>query len=311
MAEDRGGTTMTASSSSRTSSTCEWVRQRLPLLAGDEEASTGERRDLDAADRDRIEHHLDGCPACRKRRQDLGDVLSILAAAASEPPAGPEALSVSSAVARRLEGEQPGRPSRWSRIARVFGLRVEPAPDRASGLGRLRGELPLQLAWVADSLGEVFSGRSGSWRFGLPGERAVPFRRLSLEARFGLGLAAIALAMAAYTLIERRHFQAEARIALNARPVPRVDLAARNPAGEPAVEASSDEAAPPPVGMLAQADPPSAADPALANSPAAARPAAAVASPAAVAATPAPRYDFDLEQGTPMPLESRGGRLAY
>jgi anti-sigma factor RsiW len=78
---------------------CRWVRDRLPLLVGDE---------LLVVDRRRVERHLIGCPECRQRRTALGLALETLHVAAAESPTQTEAPSLWPAVARQIrESRRP------------------------------------------------------------------------------------------------------------------------------------------------------------------------------------------------------------
>ena len=80
---------------------CRWVRDRLPLVAGDE---------LPGLERRRVERHLIGCPNCRRRRTALTGVLNVLHAAAAPAAigAGPDAPSLWPALARQIrESRRP------------------------------------------------------------------------------------------------------------------------------------------------------------------------------------------------------------
>lgn len=54
-------------------SSCRWTRSRLPLLAGDDLATTERRK---------VERHLIGCPTCRARSVSLAESLTALRSAA-------------------------------------------------------------------------------------------------------------------------------------------------------------------------------------------------------------------------------------
>jgi hypothetical protein len=84
---------------------CRWVRDRLPLLAGD---------DLVGPDRRRVESHLIGCPECRRHRVALGLALRALETASASPLARPDAPSLWPDLARQI------RESRRSRRGPTF-----------------------------------------------------------------------------------------------------------------------------------------------------------------------------------------------
>ena len=80
---------------------CRWVRDRLPLLAGD---------DLVGPDRRRVESHLVGCPECRRHRVALGHALRALETASASSPARPDAPSLWPDLARQIrESRRPHR----------------------------------------------------------------------------------------------------------------------------------------------------------------------------------------------------------
>jgi Putative zinc-finger len=107
---------------------CKWVRDRLPLLTGDE---------LVGAERRRVERHLIGCPRCRAHRVALGHALEVLHAAAAESPTGAGVPSLWPALARQIrESHRPApapafpgaallgafRPRFWLAIGLTLGL---------------------------------------------------------------------------------------------------------------------------------------------------------------------------------------------
>ena len=81
---------------------CKWVRDRLPLLAGDE---------LVGAERRRVERHLIGCPRCRAHRVALGHALEVLHAAAAESPTGAGVPSLWPALARQIRESRRPAPA--------------------------------------------------------------------------------------------------------------------------------------------------------------------------------------------------------
>jgi hypothetical protein len=84
---------------------CKWVRDRLPLLAGDE---------LFGAERRRVERHLIGCPQCRAHRAALANALGVLHAASGESPARADAPSLWPGLARQIrESRRPASAPAW------------------------------------------------------------------------------------------------------------------------------------------------------------------------------------------------------
>jgi anti-sigma factor RsiW len=79
---------------------CKWVRDRLPLLVGDE---------LRGLDRRGVERHLIGCPQCREHQAALGQALGALRSVAAISPAAPDAPSLWPALARQIRESR--RPS--------------------------------------------------------------------------------------------------------------------------------------------------------------------------------------------------------
>jgi len=112
---------------------CKWVRDRLPLLAGDE---------LVGLDRRRVERHLIGCPGCRSRRIALTDALNFLHASSASSPASPEAPSLWPALARQIRESRRPSPApafAWPRwgwpVLGLSGLGVLAAIVMAVGFG--------------------------------------------------------------------------------------------------------------------------------------------------------------------------------
>jgi len=82
---------------------CKWVRDRLPLLAGD---------DLRGLDRRKVERHLIDCPVCRHQRAALDQALGVLHAVSAGTPARSDAPSLWPALERQIrESRRPARPS--------------------------------------------------------------------------------------------------------------------------------------------------------------------------------------------------------
>jgi anti-sigma factor RsiW len=112
---------------------CQWVRDRLPLLVGD---------DLRGLDRRRVERHLVGCSQCRQHQTALSQALETLRTAAGTPLVAPEAPSLWPALARQIrESRRPVPAATFpfpSPLAFAFAwLRVNPWPALGFGLGLL------------------------------------------------------------------------------------------------------------------------------------------------------------------------------
>jgi hypothetical protein len=89
---------------------CSWVRDRLPLLAGDE---------LLGSDRRRVERHLIGCPKCRQHHHSLDQALAVLHAASAQSPARSEAPSLWPELARQIRQSHRAAPAplwTWPRL---------------------------------------------------------------------------------------------------------------------------------------------------------------------------------------------------
>ena len=91
---------------------CRWVRDRLPLLAGDE---------LGGSERRRVERHLIACPGCREHRDALSRALEVLATASAVSPVGSAAApSLWPALARQIRESR--RPVAAPAFSLPFGL---------------------------------------------------------------------------------------------------------------------------------------------------------------------------------------------
>jgi anti-sigma factor RsiW len=101
---------------------CKWVRDRLPLLAGDE---------LFGTERRRVERHLICCTTCRAHRDALGHALDALHAASAESPTRLDAPTLWPALARQIRESRQPAPARswisaltWPRLGLAVGLLV-------------------------------------------------------------------------------------------------------------------------------------------------------------------------------------------
>ena len=127
---------------------CKWVRDRLPLLAGDE---------LFGTDRRRVERHLIGCAQCRAHRAALANALEVLHAASGESPSRPDAPTLWPALARQIqESRRHTPPPRWTQV--VTWPRLALAAGLLGALGltaeahRQRAESRARIARAAQAL---------------------------------------------------------------------------------------------------------------------------------------------------------------
>ena len=116
---------------------CGWVRDRLPLLAGD---------DLLGDDRRRARRHLIGCPSCRHRLAALRETLAVLQGASTVSPSHPDAPSLWPEIDRQIRESRRPAPALglpWPRLGLfsavglaaglvlVVGLSRSPRPTAA------------------------------------------------------------------------------------------------------------------------------------------------------------------------------------
>ena len=301
MVNHRKGTMMGTAS-------CEWVRQWLPLLVEDADETRGDGDDLSCADRHQIVLHIDACKPCREYRASLEAALSLLAAGAAEPPVEPGfSASIWPNLEMRIQRHHERSESKWLQwLWSVWPIGFRVALERLSrGCGRLRGEVPLQLAWLEDSLDEALEARLTKLtsHLGMGSESALRGPLL----RLGYSLAvALLLALVVMPMVHRRQVQAEAQIAANAAPIPNDEILSDELVDEPEVADRATGTGLPvhASDTLAQADRVQTAEASTAGQSAgpSAKPPVTVASP---------RLDFDLEQGIPMPPDARGSKPAY
>src|SRR5262249_9445471 len=97
---------------------CKWVRDRLPLLAGN---------DLLGSERRRVERHLIGCPHCRERKEALKSAFELLQVTADEPVVNHNAPSLWPALARQIR--EARRPAHSPGLSWLFAWsRLRPWP---------------------------------------------------------------------------------------------------------------------------------------------------------------------------------------
>jgi hypothetical protein len=290
------------------SASCAWVRQWLPLLVEDADVARGDGDDLSCADRHQIALHIEACKPCREYRASLEAALLLLAAGAAEPPVEPEfGASIWPKLEMRIQRHHDRSESKWlQRLWNVWPSRSRVAVERLSrGCGRLRGEAPLQVAWLRDSLDEALKTRLTKLtrHFGMDPESPLCGSLLRLGCSLGV---ALILALGLMPMIHRRQVQAEAQIAANTAPVPSDEISSNELADE---RDDVDRTISAPVHVsetLAQTDRVQPVEPSAAGQSGGPSPSAKSSVTAA-----SPRFDFDLEQGIPMPSDARGSKPAY
>jgi hypothetical protein len=301
MVNNRKGTIMGTAS-------CEWVRQWLPLLVEDADETRGDGDDLSCADRHQIVLHIDACKPCREYRASLEAALSLLAAGAAEPPVESVfSASIWPNLEMRIQRHHERSESKWVQwLWSICPMGFRVALERLSrGCGRLRGEVPLQIAWLRDSLDEALEARL---------TRLTPYLDMGSESalrgpllRLGYSSAvALILALVIMPIVHRRQVQAEAQIAANAASIPSLDESAWDEVDE-LVDADGATGTSSPVhvsDMLAQTDRVQTAEASTSGQ------SASLSSKPSMT-TASPRLDFDLEQGIPMPPDARGSKPAY
>jgi anti-sigma factor RsiW len=92
---------------------CKWVRDRLPLQAGDE---------LRGMDLRRVERHLIGCLKCRQHRMSLDQTVRILHTVAAQPLVPADAPSLWPELARQIRHSRLPAQAPVFTWSRRFGL---------------------------------------------------------------------------------------------------------------------------------------------------------------------------------------------
>jgi hypothetical protein len=294
-------------------SSCDWVHDWLPLLVDDSDGLACEGNDLNAEDRRLIKHHLTECSSCRQRQAALEKAISVLRIAAVDMTTGLRTPSLWPRLEERIQRHQKQSRSRWLRTLRAIcpeGIRV--TADRFfCCCGQLRSNLPLQLAWTRDSLGDFLANRARSVYSSKRPRLGRTFRFAAPRVGFGLAAAGMVLFLLV-VVMQRRQTQPEARIAADTASLPSMQLSLpESPeASEDVVTATSSSTVSRASDSLFLASPAVPAAAASMGQIATAKTAATITTTTATA-TSAPRYDFDLEHGTPMPPETRAGKPAY
>lgn len=293
---------------------CDWVHQRLPLLVDDSDGLGCEDNDLGAEDRCLIERHLTECSHCRQHQADLEKAISVLSIAAAETT-GLRSPSLWARLEERIQCHQEQSRPGWLRSLHAIcpeGIRI--LADRfLYGCGQFSSNIPLQRAWTRDSLGDFLANRS--WRV-FSSKRVHPGRAFrSVIPRLGLsfGLAAVGMVLLLlFVAAQRRQTQVENQIAADTAALPRMQLPLPElpEASEDVVTATSSATVSRASNSqsLATSAAPLAA---VSMGQVATAKTASTITTTTATATSAPRYDFDLENGTPMPPETRSSKLAY
>jgi hypothetical protein len=296
-------------------SSCDWVHDWLPLLVDDSDGLACKGNDLNAEDRRLIEQHLTECSSCRQHRAALEQAIAVLSLAAADMTAGLRAPSLWPRLEARIQRHQEQSRSRWLRTLRALcPEEIRLTADRFfCGCGQLRSNLPLQLTWTRDSLGDFLANRAWPVFSGSRSRLGRTFRFVTPRVGFGFSLALAGMIMFLLVVVMQRwQTQAEARIAADTVPPPSMQLPLPElpEASEDVVTATSSSTVSRASDSLSLASPAIPAAAASMGQVATAETASTITTTTATA-TSAPRYDFDLEHGTPMPPESRAGKPAY
>ncbi len=309
MADNGKGTTMGRLS-------CNWAHDWLPLLVDDSDGLACEGNDMTPEDRRLLEQHLTECSSCRQHRAALVEAISVLSVAAADLATEPRTPSLWAQLEKRIERDRKQSPSRWIQVIRTAcpeGM-LASADRLFCGYNQFLSNLPLQLAWTRDSLGDIL--REEVRRvIGRRGDESGEFCRF-VTPRLGVGLSLAAFGIVLFFLVgfmhQHRQNPGETPVAARTAPVPSVQTPLLD-----LPEASEDVVTSTSSSTISRAS----NSPSLATSPAldtatsmgqvATAKAAAITTTTTATATSAPRYDFDLEHGTLLPPETRTGTPAY
>jgi hypothetical protein len=272
---------------------CEWVRARLPLLAGDLDGDqAGESRengDLTPEEWRRIERHVATCGSCRQHQAALQQALAALAAAAMTP-AETEFSSLWPTLERRIARDGAHIPSGWLTTGRRLAKwRSRGAALLSTAQARARD---LQLAWVHDTLLEILMHRKKL--------DPVSRRKLGLVSASSM-LAAVVMLLIGVPVLRKQWMRAQSTIVTNAEPLTQQNISpplTDEPAEDGANLDSDDEAS---TNRLADADPARAPETsgAGADTSPASRPAHQI------------RFGYEVDHGTPTPPDTRESKPVY
>jgi hypothetical protein len=266
------------------SSTCQWVRARLPLWVGelgDDCQHDGEPGQLSTAERLRIDGHLTFCSNCQQYRTALEQTMGVLASAAAALPTDPEAPSIWPVLERRIQARVVRTPTRWLRIGQALYRQF------AQAWVLFRSEAPLRSAWRRDSIW----GTIGHWSSRFESS-------LRLRVAFGSGLAvAFLVTMFVVPAVQREWVDAQSTIKANAAPLPAPVLAESRLAEDPTEDVEIPNESDAPADQLVQAEPVRSPEP----------PASGTNSPP----PQKPRLGYDVEHGIPMAPDPRDSKPVY
>jgi predicted anti-sigma-YlaC factor YlaD len=127
---------------------CQWVRDRLPLLVGEE---------LMGLDRRRVERHLIGCPDCVQHQHGLADAVAVLHAARVESPARTDARSLWPDLARQIRESRRPTAWIWSFSWPALSLRPALGVSLAIGLVAAAGVFVAARSQLADASARILT----------------------------------------------------------------------------------------------------------------------------------------------------------
>ncbi len=296
-------------------SSCDWVHARLPLLVDDGDGLACEDNDLDTEDRRLIKDHLTHCPRCQQRQTDLKKAFTVLSIAAAEM-AGLRSPSLWPRLEERIQRHRLPYRSTWLRCWRaICPEAVQISTDRAfQGWDQLCSNLPLQLAWIRDSFSNFLVDRSLPF---YPRQRDWTKRAVgALTPRVAFVFSIAAVVILLLSLSGRLHHSqtlAEAQVAPQetSPPAPQFALPELADVSEDVVTATSSATVSRASNSLSLATSPTPTSATSMGQVATAKTVSKVTTSPTDTTASTPRYDFDLEQGTPMPPETRTSKPAY
>lgn len=312
MAERDKGTIMGHSS-------CDWVHDWLPLMVEDSDGLGCEGNDLNAEDRRRIEQHLAECSQCRQHQAALEEACSVLSVAAADFSADLRSPSLWPKLEERIQRHHDLSRSRWTRALHALcpdGVRA--VADRfASSCHQLCGNLPLQLTWTRDSAAEFLEERVQPLFASVQARSSGSFRLLTPQLGLGLGLAGAGMVLLCLAMVMHQHRQTQEVAPIAAWSAPLSSASIDDMPFPDFPEASEDVVTSTSSSTVLRASKsPSLSTSAAPGTATSMRQTATAKTPSTITTTTAPattasRYDFDLENGTPMPPETRTDKPAY